>query len=313
MAPGKKPRASFDSFIEAERLERRKKENQTLANQLLSKKSRRASAPGPGIGNKKAPAEKSLASRIGVTKRSASTSSKPKFNPLVAARSAAASSTRGARPGLSGSIRRTREDRMLADINAGNDVQVKSNVTGKGISIKGTGSGPFVVLARNFAPGTNAADIEAALEPVAGKIQGVNIQTFTPYVSAEIACAEKWGAEAIVAQFHGQKADGRVLHLEYKGTNFSSFNPPTAPRGASNYDHFREQANRERIESRKAEVQDGRPGFDENSNRGRFGRGGRGRASNGANRNQQSNGLYSDEMMVDAPAASASQRGRKTR
>jgi hypothetical protein len=222
---------------------------------------------------------------------------------------------------------------MLADINAGNDVQVKSNVTGKGISIKGTGSGPFVVLARNFAPGTNAADIEAALEPVAGKIEGVNIQTFTPYVSAEIACAEKWGAEAIVAQFHGQKvrscfavlraagnlsvynqqADGRVLHLEYKGTNFSSFNPPTAPRGASNYDHFREQANRERIESRKAEVKDGRPGFDENSNRGRFGRGGRGRASNGAHRNQQSNGLYSDEMMVDAPAASASQRGRKTR
>lgn len=94
---------------------------------------------------------------------------------------------------------------MIADINAGNDVQVKSSIAGKGISIKGTGSGPFVVLARNFAPGTNAADIEAALEPVAGKIHGVNIQALTPYVTAEIACAEKWGAEAIVAQFHGQK------------------------------------------------------------------------------------------------------------
>lgn len=94
---------------------------------------------------------------------------------------------------------------MIADINNGNDVQVNSSIAGKGISIKGTGSGPFVVLARNFAPGTNAADIEAALEPVAGKIDGVNIQTFAPYVTAEIACAEKWGAEAIVAQFHGQK------------------------------------------------------------------------------------------------------------
>lgn len=95
---------------------------------------------------------------------------------------------------------------MFADIQAGNDVQVKSsNIGGKGITIKGTGSGPFVVLARNFAPGTNAADIEAALEPVAGKIVGVNIQTYSPYVTAEIGCAEKWGAEAIVAQFHGQK------------------------------------------------------------------------------------------------------------
>ncbi|CRG91393.1 hypothetical protein PISL3812_08441 [Talaromyces islandicus] len=294
-----------------ERLERKKKENQALANQLLSKKSRRASAPGPGIGNKKAPAEKSLASRIGVVKRSASTSSKPKSKPLAATRSAASSS----RQSLPGNNRRTREDRMIADIEARNDVQVKSSsVVGKGISIKGTGSGPFVVLARNFAPGTNAADIEAALEPVAGQILGVNIQTFTPYVSAEIACAEKWGAEAIVAQFHGQKADGRVLHLEYKGTGSSSFNAPAASRGSSSYDLFREQANRERIEHRKAEVQDGRFGFDEN-NKARFGRGGKaGRASNGAShRNHQSNGLYSDEMMVDAPSGPASQRGRKAR
>lgn len=110
------------------------------------------------------------------------------------------------------------------------------------------------------------------------------------------------------------QADGRVLHLEYKGTGSSSFNSPAASRGGSNYDLFREQANRERIESRKVEMQDGRFGFDEASNKGRFGRGGTGRVSNGAShRNQQSNGLYSDKMMVDAPAASASQRGRKTR
>ncbi|KAH8703672.1 hypothetical protein BGW36DRAFT_369747 [Talaromyces proteolyticus] len=302
MAAGKKAAApSFDSFIEAERLERRKKENQTLANELLGKKSRRASAPGPGIGSKKAPIERSLASRIGVVKRSASASSRPKSNPIAVARAAAASS-RTARPS---GARRTREDRMMADIDMGNDVQVNS--FGKGISIKGTGSGPFVVLGRNFAPGTNAADIEAALEPVAGEIIGVNIKSYSPHVSAEIACAEKWGAEAIVAQFHGKKADGRVLSLEYKGIgSSSSFNSSTAP---SNYDAFRERANRERVENRKGDLfQDGT--FD---NKGRFGRG-RGRANGLNNRSQhQTSGLYSDKMMVDAPATQTSQRGRKFR
>lgn len=51
-----------------ERLNRKKQENQALADQLLGSNKRRASAPGPGAGNKKAPADKSLASRIGVVK-----------------------------------------------------------------------------------------------------------------------------------------------------------------------------------------------------------------------------------------------------
>ena len=51
-----------------ERLNRKKQENQALADQLLGSKKRRASAPGPGVGSKKAPADRSLASRIGVVK-----------------------------------------------------------------------------------------------------------------------------------------------------------------------------------------------------------------------------------------------------
>jgi hypothetical protein len=51
-----------------ERLNRKKQENQALADQLLGSKKRRASAPGPGVSNKKTPADKSLASRIGVVK-----------------------------------------------------------------------------------------------------------------------------------------------------------------------------------------------------------------------------------------------------
>jgi N-acetylmuramic acid 6-phosphate (MurNAc-6-P) etherase len=92
---------------------------------------------------------------------------------------------------------------MLADIDGEKDVNI--NTRNPEISIRGSGTGPFVVLARNFAPGTNAADIEAALEPVAGHIVGVHITSHKPYVNAQIACAEKWGADAIVAQFNGQK------------------------------------------------------------------------------------------------------------
>lgn len=93
---------------------------------------------------------------------------------------------------------------MLEDIQGKKDVNVAPRKQTE-ITIKGTATGPFVVVGRNFAPGTNAADIEAAMEPVAGHIVGVHITSYTPYVNAQIVCAEKWGAEALVAQFNGQK------------------------------------------------------------------------------------------------------------
>ncbi|EED18529.1 hypothetical protein TSTA_122610 [Talaromyces stipitatus ATCC 10500] len=297
---------SFDSIIEAERLNRKKKENQALADQLLGSKKRRASAPGPGVGNKKTPTDRSLASRIGVVKRSASTSSKPKSNTFAAARATAKQTTQT----KSTSSRRSREDRMVEDINGRKDTNV--NVTPRKpteITIKGTAAtGPFVVVGRNFAPGTNAADIETAMEPVAGHIVGVHITSYTPYVNAQIACAEKWGAEAIVAQFNGQKADGRVLSLEYKGAGNSYFGPSAVSRSATNnYDALREQADRERRERKKVaepQIQDERYGFSDST--------GQHRHSNGTSTrtNQHSNGLHSDKMMVDAPAVPISQRNR---
>lgn len=100
---------------------------------------------------------------------------------------------------------------MLEDIGGEKDVNL-TKTRNTEISIKGVASGPFVVIGRNFAPGTNAADIEAALEPVAGQIVGVHITSTAPYVNAQIACAEKWGAEAIVANFNGQKVSSRSNH-----------------------------------------------------------------------------------------------------
>lgn len=73
------------------------------------------------------------------------------------------------------------------------------------MSIKGASSGPFVVIGSNFAPGTTAADIQSALEPVCGSVMNCWIISQYPAVTAEITFAEKWSAENTVANFHNQK------------------------------------------------------------------------------------------------------------
>jgi hypothetical protein len=74
-----------------------------------------------------------------------------------------------------------------------------------GMSIKGVGSGPFAVIGSNFAPGTTAADIQSALEPVTGNILGCWVTSQHPAVTAEVTFAEKWAAESAIANFHNQR------------------------------------------------------------------------------------------------------------
>jgi hypothetical protein len=101
---------------------------------------------------------------------------------------------------------------MVAAIDAENEVNV--NNRGNGFTIKGSSSGPSVVLASNFAPGTSAADIQSALEAVAGEIVSCRVTSHHPVVTAEIACAERWGAENVVANFNNQKVGvGRCPYL----------------------------------------------------------------------------------------------------
>jgi hypothetical protein len=167
--------APFSILILISYSDRQKRKNEALANEILGK-NRRASAPGAGVVSKKQTAASgSLASRIGIAKvrkllygqilksvsliffltifcwqRSASTSSKPK-------QSTARQAT--------GNKRRPNEGRLIAALQPENrQATVRGN--GVGISIKGAGSGPFVVIGSNFAPGTTAADIQSALEPV---------------------------------------------------------------------------------------------------------------------------------------------------
>ncbi|GAD95944.1 conserved hypothetical protein [Paecilomyces variotii No. 5] len=291
MVAGKSAAISFDEIIKADR---QKRKNEALANEILGK-NRRASAPGAGVASKKQTAASgSLASRIGVAKRSASTSFKPKQNTVRQA---------------TVNKRRPNDDRLVAALQPENG-QATVRGSGIGISIKGAGSGPFVVIGSNFAPGTTAADIQSALEPVAGAMVSCKVVSTYPAVSAEMAFAERQGAETVVANFHNQRADGRVLSMQLKTTG--GFNPPTEPRAFSNqnsYEGFREQADRARRENRKADlIQDGTHGFNEQDTRRRRNIRGNNR---GGKRQGQDSGLYSDEMMVDAPAQGS--RGRNAR
>lgn len=67
-----------------------------------------------------------------------------------------------------------------------------------------TSSGPYVVIASNFAPGTTAADIEAAMVPVGGEVASCALVSAKPTVMAEICFVEREGAENVVATFNNQ-------------------------------------------------------------------------------------------------------------
>ncbi|KAL4880744.1 hypothetical protein BJY04DRAFT_190739 [Aspergillus karnatakaensis] len=311
---------SFNEIIQASR---QKKKNEELANKLLGK-NRRASAPGSGVGKAQNATPGSLASRIGVTKRSAST------NPGSKASSRAASATGRNTAPIAKSTRRRRpdEDRLMSALNpAKGQANVRNNKGG--INIKGASSAPFVVVGSNFAPGTTAADIQSAIEPVSGKILTCWVTSHNPTVTAEITFAEKTAAEKAVANFHNQRADGRLLSLQLSSSAASANTsrdvfdrpPPTGP----SFNNQREQADRARRSQRTAEpaVQDGRFGFNEQNNhpldarnggrgnnrRGQRGRRGAGRG--GANQGTQETSLYSDEMMVDAPPQNSRNRGNR--
>ncbi|KAL6238669.1 hypothetical protein BDW75DRAFT_200691 [Aspergillus navahoensis] len=298
---------SFDDIIQSSR---QKKKNEELANQILGK-NRRASAPGTGPGKaQNATPGGSLASRIGVTKRSVSVNLSSKSG------SRASSATAGRNTASAKPTRRRRpdENRLVSAISSANGQATVRNA--RGINIKGASSAPPVVIGSNFAPGTTAADIQSAIEPVSGKIISCWITSQKPTVTAEITFAEASSAEKAVANFHNQRADGRILSFQLLQRD--AFSRPITT--GSSFDNQREQADPNRRAERTADpaVQDGRYGFNEqdqqpvdsrdsryngrgNGRRGNRGRRNFGRGDRGEHQGVQETGLYSDEMMADAP------------
>ncbi|KAJ6103772.1 hypothetical protein N7486_003994 [Penicillium sp. IBT 16267x] len=266
----KKP-VSFDEIIQSDR---QKKQREQLANSILGKNrtARRASAPGAGVQKSQNAKPGSLASRIGVPKRPASTANLRGNKPKAPATAPSAPAKKPSK-----NNRQPNAERLLNALESGS-AQATIRAPRGGLSIKGA-SGPFVVIGCNFAPGTTAADIQSALEPTSGPMLSCRVISHTPTVTAEFVFENKWNAENVVANYHNQRADGRLLSMTLKSSG-------SAGNNQHNYSDSRAQADRER-QNRRAEpiVQDGRYGFDEKAQPNK----------------KQTSGLYSDTMMVDAP------------
>ncbi|KAF4268618.1 hypothetical protein CNMCM8812_000913 [Aspergillus fumigatus] len=243
---------SFDAIIQADR---KKRKNEELASKILGK-NRKTVAAGAGAGIKAQKTKPgSLASRIGVVKPSASATSKSTKNHRTQPAPVLAADSQPKRA----SKRRPDEERLLSALNPANGQStVRDNPVG--ITIRGAGSGSFVVIGSNFAPGTTAADIQSAIEPLSGQILSCWITSQHPTVTAEITYADKWAAEKAIANFHNQRADGRILSMRFKHITPEPTPSQHVQNHQSSFSNLREQADRERRLNRKAEptVQDGR-------------------------------------------------------
>ncbi|KAF2724873.1 hypothetical protein K431DRAFT_291068 [Polychaeton citri CBS 116435] len=195
---------SFDAIIQAGRKKRKAEE---LANEIMGKNSR-SSAP---ITQRATGG--SLASRVGVTKR---TSSLPRTGVGRARNQRNAPSNLG-RPPLN-ETNRTKSTPILPT-RSGRAAPAQAIVdVGSGLSIRGAAgsTGPFVVMASNFAEGTTAADISSVMANVGGETPKCRIMQKFPTVMAEMVFQDRRGAENVIETFNNQKADGRVLYVYMK-------------------------------------------------------------------------------------------------
>ncbi|TAQ86783.1 hypothetical protein B7494_g4902 [Chlorociboria aeruginascens] len=289
----------FQAIIDADR-ERRKIE--TLAQEILGK-GRRSSAPGPGNRNRK---PTSLASRVGVSKRTVSISNftqKARTTVKPAAGNVDAEWTHDLHDSNSGAARtsqlpprgpkNTRRKELLSSALNGSSPILNNqfNIIGgakpsASMSIRGL-AGPYVIMAKNFVPGTTAADIEAAMTPVGGVTLGCEIIATNPKIIAEVVFETKEGADNVVATFNNQNADGNLLHVYHKigaaksvpkvspvtpTTPSTKSLPPLGPRAdidtrynsSDRYEPQGSSRDRDRdYNSNRDEVMDGSYGFDD--------------------------------------------------
>ncbi|TKA26140.1 hypothetical protein B0A50_04637 [Salinomyces thailandicus] len=98
------------------------------------------------------------------------------------------------------------------------------NGGGSELNIRGAASGPYIVRAQNFAPGTTAADIESVMQNVGGPMTYCKLVAAVPTVIAEMSFVERSGAEKVIEMFNGKKvsatiiADGRTLYVYFEAS-----------------------------------------------------------------------------------------------
>ncbi len=79
------------------------------------------------------------------------------------------------------------------------------------MNFKGAASGPYVVIAQNFANGTTAEDIESVMLSVGGEMTGCRLVASNPTVIAEMSFIEKSGADKVIDTFNGKKVCIRAV------------------------------------------------------------------------------------------------------
>ncbi|KAG9246627.1 hypothetical protein BJ878DRAFT_272938 [Calycina marina] len=267
--------------------DRERKKAQDLAQQIFGSKGRRSSAP--GVANRKPGTGPSLASRIGngISKqRNSAISVGPqgKSGRLQAGRPVGGNvdadwthdlhsqNNPSSLPRQNNRFRPYLANHLHSALhNSASSPALNSqfNVvapTKPSISIRGL-AGPYTVLAKNFAVGTTAADIESAMTPVGGVATECRVIAERPVVIAEITFETKEGADNIV-DTHTQ-ADGNILHVYHKVGGLVSRTPtappaaPTGPRSNGTSQNFNNSTGRYRDYESRAEIIDGSYGFDD--------------------------------------------------
>ncbi|KAK5169363.1 uncharacterized protein LTR77_005338 [Saxophila tyrrhenica] len=227
MASTQQQPVSFDAIIQEGR---NKRKAEQLATEIFSKNRRSSAppvAPRSGLGG-------SIASRVGVQKKRPSSLTRT-ATPRQTARPGPLHLTRPpynepapARPrpsytqSFSGAVSDTKSNAPAPEVVTNG---------GTGISFKGAASGPYGVVAQNFAPGTTAADIESVMQNVGGDMTSCRILASNPTVIAEMMFVERAGAEKVIETFNGKKADGRPLYVFWRtgGHNTSGSRPAPPP------------------------------------------------------------------------------------
>ncbi|KAJ8110765.1 hypothetical protein OPT61_g6476 [Boeremia exigua] len=267
--------ADFASFVKESR-EQKKKE--TLAQQFLGSRGRTATpTSGSGAKSRQNSEKPTLLSRIsggaGIQK-GRSSSAKPSGNidgkwqhdlhKVNNPNGLPAKAARLGRPASASQIDRNSRtyDKFASALSRNANGRSDS---APGFSIKGVAStGPFTVIASNFAPGTTASDIEAVMAPHGGESLGCKLLTASPTVMVELTFATREGAENVIATFNNQKADGRTLYVYLKETpasNALAHSRPPPPRATQALDDMEVDG------ARGGSFQDGRYGFSEGGRR----------------------------------------------
>lgn len=104
-------------------------------------------------------------------------------------------------------IQKERLKANLATMDWESNANGQANVhdVGPEISIRGL-AGPYTVVGSNFAPGTTAADIQAAMFPIGGEMQDCRTVFKGQTVVAEMVFSEKARADNVIATFNNKKA-----------------------------------------------------------------------------------------------------------